>query len=658
MAKEVSCKILDTVFGAVEAKGLDVAIVTIDTDLTLEHLRNPKERIDWSEFAQIFRNIRVHGGFERQDFINIGLGIFDTPVLAMLGVIARTLYSLPEFYLWYHNQDKSKVNKSLTSCVYTECSHDTQLNYIIRLHLLDDAEPIEEFFLTSLGVVMGWPKVYGLDPVDVEMTHVPHGCEYRFRCPRTGGPLSGLRKILMWPFTAKASAEHLVLANNEVYEHARQLEVENEKLKITEKKLQQAIVTAERASMVKTNFINNITHEIRTPLNAVMGLNSLCLESESTRNNPDTHLMMQTAIDRLVFTFEDIIEFNLLSDDAATLRPSTKIFSTWLSQHTATMARSATDQGIEFTLDNQVPHDLAFYQDWNRVGQVLRILLSNALKFTTEGKIAVSCQISPSIVDKTTESFDAETATTTPSNLNSDRQGQTTQALLTITVSDTGKGIDHDKLQVLFEPMHSIERSWTRANTGIGLGLPLAKASLEQMNGQISVTDNKPQGSCFIVTIPVTKGVALPTKPERKLEILLAEDNQVNAIIFKRMAELLGHNIHIVENGLLATEFVQKHPVDLVLMDLMMPVMDGVSASKIIRQQFSEEALPIVAVSANITPQDFDGLLNIGINQCATKPLNIEMFRSLIRPYQDEAHLPPNSLANAHPDNAKTPQSP
>lgn len=639
MAKEVSCKILDTVFGAVEAKGLDASIVTIDTQLTLEHLRNPKERIDWHEFAQIFRNIRVHGSFERQDFINIGLGIFDTPVLVMLGVIARTLYSLPEFYLWYHNQDKSKVNKSLTSCLYTECSHDNQLNYVIRLHLLDDAEPIEEFFLTSLGVVMGWPKIYGLEPVNVEMTLVPHGCEYRFRCPKTGGPLSGLRKILMWPFTAKASAEHLVLANNEVYEHARKLEIENEKLKIAEKKLQQAIVAAERASMIKTNFINNITHEIRTPLNAVMGLNSLCLESEATRTNPDTHLMMQTAIDRLVFTFEDIIEFNLLSDDAATLRPSTIVFSTWLAQHTATVARSATDQGIDFKLDNQVPKDLAFYQDWNRVSQVLRILLSNALKFTTEGTIEVHCKI-------------------TPQTTAHDQDEQTSRDLLIITVTDTGKGIDDDKLQILFEPMHSIERSWTRANTGIGLGLPLAKASLEQMHGQITVANHAPHGSCFTVTIPVAKGVALATQPHKKLNILLAEDNQVNAIIFKRMAELLGHNIHTVENGLLATEFVQKHSVDLVLMDLMMPVMDGISASKIIRQHFSEEELPIVAVSANITPQDFDGLLNIGINQCATKPLNIEMFRSLIRPYQDEAHLLPSSLASAHHDNAKTPQSP
>ncbi|WP_119394351.1 ATP-binding protein [Salinibius halmophilus] len=603
MEKAVSCKVLATIFDSLTKNGVDHGVVVRDTQLSLATLKDPKERITWAEFSQIFRNIEQHGNYTRQDFIDIGLGIFETPVVQMLGVIARTLYTLPEFYLWYHNQDKSKLNKSLTSCVYTECSHDHQLNFVIRLHLIDDAEPIEAFFLTSLGVVKGWPKLYGLPPIDVTMSLVPNGCEYRFRCPKTGGPLNALRKLLMWPFTARASAEHLVLTNNEIYEYNRRLEEENAKLRAAEVELQEAIFQAQQASQVKTNFINNITHEIRTPLNAVMGLNSLCIESQATRENLDSHLMMQTAIDRLVYTFEDIIEFNLLSDEAASLQLSVNNAHNWVQQQITTLINMTREQQLEIIDQNKLPKDLSLELDWQRIAQVLRILTSNALKFTVQGYISLRAEF--------------------------------TEDNLQICICDTGSGIDNDALQHLFEPLHRIEREWTRTNTGIGLGLPLAKASIEQMHGSIEYQPNQPNGSCFQISVPASpaNSLELELDTDKQLTILLAEDNNVNSIIFKRMAEILGHTMYVVENGQLATEFVKKHKVDLVLMDLMMPVMDGVSASKIIRQHFSPNELPIVAVSANITPHDFDGLLSIGINQCATKPLNLEMFQSLIRPY-------------------------
>jgi signal transduction histidine kinase/CheY-like chemotaxis protein len=603
MSNEVSCKVLQSIIGDVERQNGDLNLLLENTGLDIAYLKKTSNHITWAQYKLMMSNLTLNLHYQRDDLIKIGQDLFETAPVKVLGVVARTLYTLPEFYLWFHNQDKENLSKQWINCVLLEAHHDDEYNFVIRLLLQNEAEAVPEFYLTSLGVMKSWPMLYGLKQVEVDMTMLPNGCEYRFKCPQSGGILSALRKVIMWPFTARDSANLIVSANNEIYEQKLQLEIENKQLLNAQTALKEAVKKAEMASNVKSNFISNISHEIRTPLNAIIGLNSLILTSVQERNTIENHRTIKHSAENLLHTFEDIIDFSLLGDQRIMLKPEVANASEKLKELAEVFQQKANNTGLTLDINIDPILDQNFDLDWQRLKQILRNILSNAIKFTEQGTV----------------SFHAD--------LLGDH--------INFWIEDTGIGINKDQLDDVFKPLTQLDDRLSKKNTGVGLGLPLAKALCDLMQGELRYVSRDKPGSLFVISVPVVlakhqKAIAVNA---HKLHILLAEDNRVNQIVIQRMAEKIGHDVTVVSNGKLAVDASKRESFDLVLMDIMMPVMDGLEATKLIRQEYDDVQLPIVVVSANITMNDESRLKEIGVNECITKPVNLETFSSVLKKY-------------------------
>ncbi|WP_052507372.1 response regulator [Desulfonatronovibrio magnus] len=376
---------------------------------------------------------------------------------------------------------------------------------------------------------------------------------------------------------------------------------------------------AEAASLAKSQFLNNMSHEIRTPLNGITGI----MEIMSTwEMNPDQKEMIDLgniSAKRLASLFSDILDLSTIESGKMAIRSKHFCPKELTSIVNDLFMLSVKEKGIEYEchVDPDLPETLI--GDKTRVQQVLFNLVGNAIKFTSRGKVELSV--------------------TTLSQLEPDK------CRVLFSVVDNGPGIAGEKLDELFEPFVQADGSYSRRHEGAGLGLGLVRRLVEMMDGNISVESEEGYGTAVHVALTFQTSHASREDDtidadaytgQTSLKILLAEDEPVNQKIISKMLETMGHKIVLANDGLQAVQLIMDNDFDLVLMDVQMPVMDGLEATAAVRESQelgAKSNIPIIAVTAHALPGDKESFLKAGMNDYLAKPVNIEEFKRVFRKY-------------------------
>ncbi|MCJ8308943.1 MAG: PAS domain S-box protein [Hyphomicrobiales bacterium] len=388
--------------------------------------------------------------------------------------------------------------------------------------------------------------------------------------------------------------------------------------KAAEAALVEAKERAEVANRAKASFLAMMSHEIRTPLNGVLGV--LTLLSDNVKK-PDNVRAVKTARrsgKALLAIINDILDFSKLEAGKLDLEPAS-FHTDILVDSIASLVRLQSQQKrleTKFSVNDNVPDVL--HGDQDRIRQVLLNLVWNALKFTEEGHVHVNLV----------------------------NVGTANNLRIRFTIEDTGIGVPDDRSHELFTEFATIDASYARKFGGTGLGLSICKALTTAMGGEIGYQKNKPRGSVFWFELPLEKGDPSKVVEEESLEaaqqllegksnirILLAEDNVTNQLVVGTMLERLGCTVDTVANGQEAVDSVFSRNYDAVLMDVSMPEMDGIEATKIIRSMDGEASkLPIIALTAYALDEDRQKVLAAGMDDFASKPVSrIELARVLAR---------------------------
>ncbi len=372
-----------------------------------------------------------------------------------------------------------------------------------------------------------------------------------------------------------------------------------------ENELRKAQRQAEASIQAKERFLATMSHEIRTPLNAVLGLSHLLNETALGDEQAEYVQGISAAADALLSLVNDILDFARIKADKLAFESIPFQLAELLHDLVLVLRPRAEAKGIELhlELDPSVPDELV--GDPHRLRQVLINLVSNAVKFTEEGSVTV--HVIPAL------------------------GGEGDTVKLQFEVADTGVGIPPEQHKRIFESFTQARSDDARNEGGSGLGLAIVKELVEGQGGDVSVSSKEGHGARFVVTLPFQRGTALVSEPKPEgyadlcgLHVLLAEDIAANQFVATRMLERWGVTVTLAENGREAVEQVAHQPdvFDLVLMDLQMPEMDGIAATRAIREELELAELPIVALTASVLAQQRNEVLAAGFDEFILKPFD------------------------------------
>jgi hypothetical protein len=419
----------------------------------------------------------------------------------------------------------------------------------------------------------------------------------------------------------------------------RQLDESRRAMEAMANRLHDAREQALRASRVKSEFLTNMSHAIRTPFHGMLGMLTLLRETKlDARQQELLHTAVDSA-DHLLSLLNDIVDLSKLESGALTLDVRDVDLAALLREVERLMRAPAAAKGLRLSaqIDGALPPRLRL--DPTRMRQVLYNLVANAIRFTVSGSVTLRCR------------------PYTPPDAR--------EPMIEIEVADTGVGMDAEALRRLFERTLVLERPAVRADAmrqGTGLGLEIAQRLTHLMGGDITVESMPGLGSTFRVRVPLRLPPALPAStpapqpaaqpapaaPPRR--VLVAEDNAVNRLYIGALLERMGHSAHFVENGLEAQQAVREHRFDIVLMDVHMPVMDGIAATEAIRTLDAPGArLPIVALTADAYADTRTRCLAAGMDEVLVKPLGLPELEALFERRFGTAAAAPADAARAAP---------
>ena len=375
--------------------------------------------------------------------------------------------------------------------------------------------------------------------------------------------------------------------------------------KALETELMDARRRAEEAAAAKSDFLANMTHELRTPLNAIIGFSGVLSASPSLEPQDARHArLIHMASETLLELVSSVLDYSKLEADGVVLEQRAFDAAHMAKGISSLLAEQIAAKGLDLEVIMEgEPSPLS--GDVGRIRQVLLNFMSNALKFTHDGGITVRVRQAP--------------------------QSETEQSLR-IEVADTGIGVSQDQIDRLFERFTQADASVSRQYGGTGLGLAICKRTVELMGGKIGCDSTLGRGTCFWfeLVLPAAEHLETPAEPveiqapEGKLRMLLVEDVAVNRELISTLLAPFDVEIETAENGAVGLEAMRRGGFDLVLMDVQMPVMDGLTATRAIRalSQPHAQTTPIIAMTANVLPEQIAKCLEAGMDDHIGKPIS------------------------------------
>ena len=369
---------------------------------------------------------------------------------------------------------------------------------------------------------------------------------------------------------------------------------------------------AESANRAKSEFLANMSHEIRTPMNAILGMTHI---AQQARPDPVVreHLSrISVAADTLLRIINDILDLSKIEAGKLAIEPVEFEVQAMLGEVHSIVRVKAEEKGLGFSLSVAPEVPRAVSADPVRLGQVLANLCANAVKFTDQGRVALSVRM---------EGADDHCVT------------------LAFAVEDTGIGMTAAQLARLFQPFTQVDTSSTRRRAGTGLGLSISTRLVEAMGGRIEVQSDPGHGSTFSFALVCGRVADTCRQPSSVAEenadlagarILVVEDDEVNQLVAKGLLEPTGAIVSLASNGRQALDLIKPGRFDIVLMDMQMPDMDGIETTRILRRDPALRDLPIIAMTASAMAGDRERLLEAGMNDYVGKPVRVATMYSTL----------------------------
>lgn len=380
--------------------------------------------------------------------------------------------------------------------------------------------------------------------------------------------------------------------------------------KHSEQSLEEARLRAEAANQAKSTFLATVSHEVRTPLNGVLGMLSVLAADQNMTDKQREYLQTaHNSAKHLLTLLNEILDISKMEAGKLELEDEDFSLADTLNEAVELLQAQAREKGL--VLETQFDPQLAAHVrgDAARLRQVLLNLISNAIKFTDEGQVRVEAR---------------------------QLDGKADSLRFAVEITDSGIGFSPEEAQQLFEPFTQLDSDADRRFKGTGLGLAICKSLIDQMGGEISATGQRGQGATFRIALEfarVTKAadtvqpeVERPLTPVElgwpRVSLLLAEDSPTNQLVIQAMLNGTGYAVDAVGNGKEAVTSARQFDYDLVLMDVYMPEMDGLQATRIIRETIPVEKMPIIALTANAMAGDRERYVEAGMDDYLPKPLN------------------------------------
>jgi len=397
-----------------------------------------------------------------------------------------------------------------------------------------------------------------------------------------------------------------------------------------EREIVSALEVAEAATGAKSKFLANMSHEIRTPMNGVIGFTQLLDDGTLNDTQKKYVRLISDSGSAMMTLLNDILDISKVDAGSMTIAPEPFDVRHLLNSCVKIFSPNAEEKNL--TIMVEVDKDLPQWVqvDGFRLRQIVMNLLANAIKFTETGYITISAKFTA---------------------MGQSGQADGRESELAISVADTGVGIAPDRQNAIFEPFMQEDDSTARKHGGSGLGLTISKQLIELMAGSIQLDSHVGRGSKFTVKIPVSRleqgtsenSIKFPTHSEAQykngvgtMRILVAEDHDVNQVLIGEMLTRLGYDYELAVDGAEAVAMIRKaefaeNQYDLALMDLQMPYVDGIKATRMVRKQgIDAKMLPIIALTANAFEQDVERCMDAGMQAHLAKPLAIEDLRKAV----------------------------